>query len=150
MLFRSDLMRNRNSVYLAIAKLCPNLRKLSILTLTDNDELETLKVILNNCQYLESIGIDGGDESFDVKRILDILARYSSKNLHELTFFCFSDALSLCLEEFFINWKDRTSQKSLSFYAIYYDNMYYINVDMEVIEKYKKLGVIKRFEETHY
>ena len=44
-----------NSLNLAIAKFCPKLRKLS--TGFKNSELETLKLVFNSCQYLESIRI---------------------------------------------------------------------------------------------
>src|SRR5205085_7294083 len=44
-----------DSINLAIAKFCPNLQKL--FTGFKNNELETLKIILNNCQYLESIKV---------------------------------------------------------------------------------------------
>ena len=42
-----------NSINLAIAKFCPNLKKL--FTGFKNNEIETLKMILYSCQYLESI-----------------------------------------------------------------------------------------------
>jgi hypothetical protein len=48
-------LKSNNSLNLAIAKFCPNLRKL--FTKIRKNELETLKVILNNCQHLESIEI---------------------------------------------------------------------------------------------
>jgi hypothetical protein len=44
-----------NSLNLAIAKFCQNLRKL--FARFKKDELETLKLIFNSCQYLESIQI---------------------------------------------------------------------------------------------
>ena len=53
-LYLSDMRGNNDgSLNLAIAKFCTNLRKLS--TRFKNDELETLKMIFNGCQYLESI-----------------------------------------------------------------------------------------------
>ncbi|PKY24105.1 hypothetical protein RhiirB3_438539 [Rhizophagus irregularis] len=49
-------VRNSNNLLnLAIIKFCPNLRKLS--TKFSNDELDTLKLILNTYQYLENIDI---------------------------------------------------------------------------------------------
>ena len=44
-----------NSQNLAIARLCPNLK--SLYTDFQQDEMETLKVILTNCQQLESIKV---------------------------------------------------------------------------------------------
>ena len=48
-----------NSLNLAIAKFCPKLRKLS--TGFIKNELETLKLVFNNCQYLERIKIWCGE-----------------------------------------------------------------------------------------
>ncbi len=50
-----ECCRVDNSLNLAIAKFCPNLK--SSYTTFTNGESETLKVILNNCQQLESIKI---------------------------------------------------------------------------------------------
>ena len=44
-----------HSLNLAIVKLCPNLKSLA--TIFGDDEVETLKVILNGCQELESLGV---------------------------------------------------------------------------------------------
>ena len=79
------------------------------------------------------------------KEYFDILAKYSPKNFHELTLFP-SNSQSLHskdLEEFFINWKNRPSQKSLTFNSIYHRLN---DKNMKVIEKYKKLGIVKKFE----
>jgi len=51
----SYLNDSLNFLNLAIAKFCPNLK--SSYTTFTNGESETLKVILNNCQQLESIKI---------------------------------------------------------------------------------------------
>ena len=48
-----DGYNSDNSLNLAV---CPNFRKL--FTLFKNDNLDTLKIILNNCQHLESIKIN--------------------------------------------------------------------------------------------
>ncbi|PKC66545.1 hypothetical protein RhiirA1_459595 [Rhizophagus irregularis] len=48
---------------MALAKFCPNLKNLC--TPFKNDESETLKIILNNCQYLEIIKVRYGDEWFN-------------------------------------------------------------------------------------
>ena len=60
-------------------------------------------------------------------------------NLHSLN--------SKDLEEFFINWKNRQSQKSFSFNIIHYRLG---DENLKVIEKYKKLGIIKKFEMVSY
>ena len=133
-----------NSLNLAIAKFCPNLRKLY--TAFKKDESETLKIILNSCQYLESMKVSCHSCYFlGEKGYFDILAKYSPKNFHELTL-CPLNSQSLHskdLEEFFINWKNRTSQKSLTFNVSYYRLN---DENMKVIEKYKKLGVVKKLK----
>ncbi|POG80017.1 hypothetical protein GLOIN_2v1520677, partial [Rhizophagus irregularis DAOM 181602=DAOM 197198] len=53
--------------------------------------------------------------------------------------------LSEELEKFFINWKNRTSQKSLSFIIEGY-NLEMTNEIKKVIEKYKKFGTVKECE----
>src|ERR1044072_9021950 len=131
---------NNNLLNLAIAKFCPNLRKLY--TVFEKDELEALKIIFNSCQYLENMNVlcSYGD---CVKEYFDILAKYSPKNFHELTLFPSCSLHSKDLEEFFINWKNRSSQKSLSF------NVYHHRLNdenLKIIEKYKKLGIIKKCE----
>ena len=133
---------------LAIANFCPNLRKLC--TLFKYDESETLKIILNSCQYLESMKVACiyGWYLFNEKEYFDILAKYSPKNLPELTLRPLNShsLSSKDLEEFFINWKNRTSQKPLSFNMVYLVNYPFNDEIMKVIEKYKKLGIVKKFE----
>ncbi|RIA91597.1 hypothetical protein C1645_821825 [Glomus cerebriforme] len=48
-----------NNLYLSIAKFCSNLKVLS--TIFNFDKLDTLKIIFNSCQYLESIKIWYGE-----------------------------------------------------------------------------------------
>ncbi|GBC28184.2 hypothetical protein GLOIN_2v1876960 [Rhizophagus irregularis DAOM 181602=DAOM 197198] len=107
-----------NSLNLAVAKFCPSLKNL--ITLFEENELETLKIILNNCQYLESIRVWCGEGYLNDKEFLNVLD----------------------LEEFFINWKNRISQNSLSL-TIYknFDGFgLESNVEnMEIIKKYMKL-----------
>ena len=55
------------------------------------------------------------------------------------------------LESFFISWKNRASKNSLS--LIIADSYYRLKVkeeSMKIIEKYKNLGVIKKFETREY
>jgi len=53
------------------------------------------------------------------------------------------------LESFFISWRDRIPQKSLSLIVINDDfslyNLYVNEENAKIIEKYKELGVIKKF-----
>ena len=67
-----------NSLYLAIANFCPNLKKLYCWF--KNNEVETLKIVLNSCQYLESIYIRCGGGYLSEKVSLEALAKFSPKN----------------------------------------------------------------------
>ncbi|EXX76305.1 hypothetical protein RirG_034430 [Rhizophagus irregularis DAOM 197198w] len=136
---------------LAIAKYCFNLKIFSILILSyENYELESLKEIFNNCQNLESIKVKCEGEY--EKELLDVISEYSPNNFSELGLYYSYDAKSKLLpdtfETFFVNWKNRTSLKSISLIIDSYsgknifDNYEEI---MKVIEKYIKLGVIKKF-----
>ncbi|RIA99328.1 hypothetical protein C1645_811565 [Glomus cerebriforme] len=137
---------NDNLLNLAIAGLCPNLK--SLYAIFKDDEIETLKVILSSCQHLESIRVWCDGEYLNEKDFLGILAKYSSKNLYELRIYYVFDGPSEIfpeeLEEFFINWRNRIP---LSFIVKgscvnSFENK---KENMEIIEKYKRLGIIKKF-----
>ena len=51
------------------------------------------------------------------------------------------------LESFFIAWRDRKSKKSLSLIII---DSKVEEENMEIIEKYKNLGIVKKFEFREY
>jgi hypothetical protein len=116
------------SINLAIAKFCLNLKSLHLF-----HKSKTLTSILNSCQQLERIIVYCDYQSLD---LLEIIARNAPKNLHGLELresYLRPDEL----ECFFKIWKDRMPNKSLSF-------IIKINEKNEkVINKYKKLGVIK-------
>ncbi|RIA81348.1 hypothetical protein C1645_865064 [Glomus cerebriforme] len=136
-----------NSLYLVIDKFCPNLRKLFTIEIK---ELELLKKIFNGCQYLESIKIWCGDNYLSDKDVLETVVKYSPKNFYELNMVINKRSVILSeeLEEFFIIWKNRIPKKSLSF-AIEgnnFNNLEMNNGIMEVIKKYQKFGVIKKFK----
>ena len=146
-----------DSINLAIAKFCPNLRKL--FTGFKNNELETLKMILNSCQYLESIKVWCCDDYLNEKELFEVFVKYSPKNFHELKFcyFSFEDAYSIKsellpeeLESFLISWSDRVPQKSLSLITIRNDSINRtldeIDGNMEIIEEYTELGTIREFK----
>jgi len=139
---RFDIECFDNSLNLAIAKFCPNLKSL----LNIFRDKETLKIIFNNCQRLESIRVFCGE--YNLKELLDVIAKYSPKHVSELkiyyTYVGKSEALPKTLESFLISWANRISHKSLSLIIV--SRIEVIKKDMEVIEKYKKLGVIKNFE----
>ena len=80
------------------------------------NHLETLKVILSSCYYLESIWVRCGDQYLDNREFLEVLETYSPKNLYELEVYYYCrDSYDLeVLEEFFINWRDHIPEKLLS------------------------------------
>ncbi|CAB5362223.1 hypothetical protein RhiirA5_423748 [Rhizophagus irregularis] len=143
-----------NSLNLAITKFCPNLLKLS--TGIKNNELETLKLIFNNCKNLESIKIWCGDEYLSEKEALEMILKYSQNNLYELILYHLFDArfklLPEELESFFKSWLNFKSQRSISLIIVNYDtnslDTYHENI--EIINKYIKLGVIKKFKVTDF
>ncbi|RIA83776.1 hypothetical protein C1645_833255 [Glomus cerebriforme] len=128
----------------SIAKLCPNLKKLSISF--KNSELDTLRIIFNSCQYLESIKVNCGIYWLKEKEVLETITKYSPKTFCELKICHYSDSelLPEDLESFFINWKNRPS-----FTLIINKNYGCINLEVEnmkIIKKYKNLDIIKKFE----
>jgi hypothetical protein len=148
-----------NSLNLALAEFCPNLKILY--TCFKEDGSETLKLILNNCQYLETIRIHYDNALFNSSNtFFKVLAKYSQKNFYELIIDCYNgtspcNMLHKKLEEFFINWQYyHTSQKSLSLiiFTGYSHDIYPEVLDniKILVEKYKKLGIIKKFETDRY
>jgi hypothetical protein len=146
--------KSDNSVNLVISEFCSNLKKLSVGI--KSNELETLRIILSNCKYLESIKIWCGDEFLSEKQALETVVKYS-QNINELILYhLFSVRFKLVpkkLETFFVNWTNRIPQKSLSLVIATYEgeNSLDKNDDnMEIIKKYVKLGVIKNFKVTDF
>ena len=86
--------------------------------------------------------------------MLEVIIRYSPKNFYELKIYNDnqpSKLLSEDLESFFISWKSRTPKKSLALIIIKdykgdNDGFDTNEENMKVIEKYKELGIIKKFE----
>ena len=74
--------------------------------------------------------------------LLEIVAKYSPKKLCEIKM-CYSNNRIIDLEHVFISWAIRTSQKPLSLIMINYACYPWY---LPVIEKFKKLGVIKKCE----
>ena len=120
--------------------------------MSKNSELETLKIVFNSCQYLESIYIWCGDEYLSDKIALKMVAKFSPKNVCELKLIYTNNMESALpseeLESFFINWANRIPQKSLSLTLS--GSGYYrlggISKNLEIINKYIELGVIKKFK----
>ncbi|RIA92328.1 hypothetical protein C1645_820840 [Glomus cerebriforme] len=138
---------------LSTAKFCPNLKNLSITIRCD--ELDTLRIILNSCQYLESIKIRRGVSYLSYKEILETIAIHSPENFCKLEMY--NDLLSNSkllpedLESFFISWKNRPSKKSFTLLINKTYSSSNISLEeneecMKIIKKYKNLGIIKKFE----
>ncbi|RIA79958.1 hypothetical protein C1645_839561 [Glomus cerebriforme] len=112
-------------------------------------------MVFNDCQYLESIKIWCGGKFLNEKVALDMFVKYSNKNTYELILYHYyyyydmeSKLLPEELESFFISWTDHVPQKSLSLIIVNDDDRSLdANEDnLKIIEKYMKLGVIKRFK----
>ncbi|GBC03531.1 hypothetical protein RclHR1_05180008 [Rhizophagus clarus] len=134
-----------------IAKFCPNLKSLSTIFL--EEEIGTLKLILNNCQYLENINVWCSDGYLNEKESFEIFSKHSPKNFYGLEIFyaykARSEIPSEELEKFFINWKNRVPQKPLSLIVIKsYDciSLELKGENMKIIERYIDMGVIKKFK----
>ena len=104
---------------LAIAKHCPNLK--SLYTRFVADKVETLKLILNSCQQLESIKVSCDYGYLNESELLKVITKYSPKKFQELKIYWPVDSFYLQteifleeLEPIFINWANRVPQKSLS------------------------------------
>ncbi|CAG8547324.1 8116_t:CDS:2, partial [Funneliformis mosseae] len=139
-----DIDITDNSLNLAIAKFCPNLK--SLFTTFLDDEVETLKTILHSCQRLEIIKVWCGvwlrEYYLDEIELFDVVARHSPRNFCELRL-CYPynvqfEIPSVELETFFQRWKDRTPRKSLSFMIVGYILEVKEEI-MKVIEEYIKL-----------
>ncbi|GBB92252.1 hypothetical protein RclHR1_01990024 [Rhizophagus clarus] len=138
-----------SSLSSSIAKFCPSLRKISSI-LTD-DGLTTLKIIFDNCKYLESIEIwyDFLSSQSSEKEILEVVTKHSQNNFFELKLYeLTSELLPEDLEYFLIGWKNRIPKKSINLIRIkneILNNEILDTSNLKIIEKYKNLGIIKKF-----
>jgi hypothetical protein len=145
---------NDNSLNLSIAKFCPNIRKLS--TGFKHNELKTLELVLKSCQYLKSIKLWCGGLYLSEKEALEMVIKYSHNNISEIILYHLFDVQSRLLpeelESFLIDWNNRIPQKSLSFIIVNIDDKSLDANDknMKLIDKYIKLGVIKKFKVTDF
>ncbi|CAG8548383.1 943_t:CDS:2 [Funneliformis mosseae] len=150
---------DNKSLKSSIVKLCPNLVKLSLLL--KNDEVETLKIIFNGCKQLESLEVWCGEfcgkKYLKEEELFAIIADHSPPSFHELKLYNLdgSELFPEDLDSFLMCWKFRIPFKSFSLIVIVDDSIkdFYLgglqNIhkkNMEVIEKYKKLNILKKFE----
>ncbi|CAG8483238.1 9294_t:CDS:2 [Funneliformis caledonium] len=131
---------NDNSLNLAIAKFCPNMK--SLRTLIKDDEAETLRLILDSCEQLESIYLWCGGEYLNAGKLLEMIVDHSPKNFHELKMESMGlDFFRITLKTVFRRWANRTSQYPLSLIIIGIADIQRTN--RRVIKKFRKLGIIK-------
>ena len=137
----------------SIAGFCPNLKKLHVVFM--RDDIGIFRDIFSSCQYLERIKVMCGKKYLSEKEVLKIVAVYSPINFYELKILntaSYSELLPEDLEVFFINWKNRVPNKKFSLIVVkncLYD-MDANNDIMNVIEKYKNLGVIENYGNVDY
>ncbi|CAG8609796.1 5264_t:CDS:2 [Funneliformis mosseae] len=144
------------SLNLSIAKFCPKLESLFNIILVN--EIGSLKLILMSCKLLKSIKVwCGEDDYLNERELLDTVVKCSPNNFYELKIYYINNVRTELhpeeLEEFLIGWTNRIPQKSLSLILItgYCTNSLNTKKEnMEVIEKYKKSGVIKSFEVVNF
>ena len=115
-----------------------------------------VKVILNGCQRLERIAVSCGDGDcyLHEDEVLEIITKDSPKEFHELKLlmdnFSQKEIFSKELEPIFKSWANRQPQKSLSLIIF---NPYELEVkkrSLDVVERFRDLGVVKRFEIFNY
>ncbi len=144
---------SNDSLNLAIAKFCPNLK--SLFTRFKNDELETLKMIFNGCQQLESIEVYC-DYHLNENKLLQVVVKDSPKEFYKLKIIfeegddVKSELFSEELEPVFLSWANRIPKKSLSITIDGIDESVVKKESMKLIEKFKKLNVIEKFEFINY
>jgi hypothetical protein len=99
-----------------------------------------------SCQYLESIKIWWVGRKSEAK-IFKTILKHSPKNFCELKIFNNSQSkLSpKDLKYFFLDWKGRIPF-TLIVIRGYYNSLESNRKNMKIIKKYKKLGIIKKFE----
>ncbi len=144
-----ELQISKNaSLNLVIIRYCPKLKSLHTIIAFGL----SLKFIFKECKKLESIEILRHGTYLSGKKLLEIVAKHSPKNFHELKLHDYYAELdSEDLESFFIEWKNRNPRKLLT---LIFEDICYKNDENndnknkknygneEVIEKYEKLGVV--------
>ena len=85
-----------------------------------------------------------------------MVVKYSNRCLCELTFYYLYDVRSVLLpeelESCLVSWKNRVPQKSLSLIIVNYDvpSLDSNDENLDIIEKYIGLGIIKNFKVTDF
>jgi hypothetical protein len=145
--FHTD--ENDKALSLSIPNYCPNLK--SLFVIINSDELDILKTIFINCQYLESIKVWCGKGYFgsylSEKEIFETVINHSQNNFCELKIYNVSksDVSLEDLKSFFTSWKNRIPKKLLSLIIIENNciSLDDYEENMKIIEEYENLGIIK-------
>ncbi|CAG8488259.1 1771_t:CDS:1 [Funneliformis mosseae] len=143
------ICRSKDSLNLAIAQFCPNLN--SLYTIFRYGEVETLKLILTRCQKLESLKILCGNYHLNECKLLEIVANHSSNTFHELKVCAVhvqSELFSKELESILIN---PIPPKLISLVIVKgIKGFSALKVNMEAIETFINLGIIKNFRIANF
>jgi hypothetical protein len=143
---------NDNSLNLAIAKYCINLKELS--TGFKKNELETLKIVLTSCKHLEAIKIWLGEVNLLYEKVaLEAILNYSPKNLNRIELLYHHESyteklLPEDLNSFFIKWTKRVPFIPITIFIKRLNITESLDTDKEnldIIDKYIRLDVIKKF-----
>jgi hypothetical protein len=147
-----------NALSLSIADFCPNLK--SLFVGINYGEINTLKTIFNNCQYLESIKVwcgksySGEERSYlSEKEVFETVVNHSPNNFCELKIYYSSNSDFVSpedLESFFISWKNRIPKKLLRLTINKNNNSEVNEENKKIAEKYENLGIIKFGIEAFY
>ncbi|RGB34294.1 hypothetical protein C1646_760707 [Rhizophagus diaphanus] len=142
--FYTGFCHNENTGLLikAISRNCPKIKELT--TYLGSEDLNYLKELLVNCNYLEKIeffSLELDKVEYIGDEICDILAEYSPKTLHKIML---SDNWMFSingLKRFLESWRGR---RPLSFSIDYHHNREFFTYGhMEILIKYKNEGVLK-------
>ncbi|CAB5390359.1 unnamed protein product [Rhizophagus irregularis] len=131
-----------------IYKKCPNLEYLKLLFINNN--ILELRELLINCNHLIGLYIIFEDV-WDVNVMIDyniifkILSDNSSISLFKLKFYYHREPELKSFEFFFDNWKIRIPMRPILLQTIQY-HVLYGSEHFDLIEKYKKNGIVKKYE----
>ncbi len=132
------------SLSLAIGEFCPNLESLHTILMFD---IKSLAVIFRGCQQLESLKTLCSKTYLKGKKLLEIVAKYSPENFHELKLHNYVELDPNDLETFFMSWKKRVPQKPLSLIVSSDSSFILGKKTKKIIMKYKSLGIVEKFED---
>ncbi|CAG8602152.1 6168_t:CDS:1 [Funneliformis caledonium] len=137
------------SLNLKLGKYCPNLRSLCT---AFHGDIEPLKGIFNGCQQLERLEILRCEFLLDERELLEIVVEFSPKKFYELSIdlgvHIYSETFQWGLRSILERWANRVPciPLSLTFASCSELDIELSKSNIKIIEKFKKLGVIKEFK----